>query len=44
MKLLRRHLPTLDWGAKHTGKAFDGLTAANILGQRAGKNVLGGAL
>ena len=43
MKLLRRYLPILDWGAKYNGKTFDALTAANILSQRAGKDVLGGA-
>gem|GEM_PF-3437612 len=41
--LLRRYFPILDRGAKYHGKVFDALTAASILGNRAGNDVLAGA-
>ena len=43
MKLLRRYLPILEWGAKYKDKTFDALTETNIPGKRARKEVLGGA-
>jgi len=41
--LLRRYFPILDWGAKFHSKVFDALTAASVLGNRAGNDVLVGA-
>jgi hypothetical protein len=43
MPMLRRYFPILTWGAEYTGKTFDALTAASILGKRAGKDVTRGA-
>ncbi len=43
MGVLRGYLPILDWGAKYTGKGFDARTAASVLGNRAGNDVLVGA-
>jgi hypothetical protein len=31
MKLLRKYLPILDWGAKYDGRTFDALRAASVL-------------
>ena len=41
--LFRRYFPILDRGAKYHGKMFDVLTAASVLGNRAGNDVLMGA-
>jgi|APIni6443716594_1056825.scaffolds.fasta_scaffold2573777_1 hypothetical protein len=43
MGVLRGYLPILDWGAKYTGKGFGARTAASVLGNRAGNDVLVGA-
>jgi hypothetical protein len=41
--LFRRYFPILDWGANYNDKMFDVLTAASVLGNRAGNGVLVGA-
>ena len=41
--LFRRYFPILDRGAEYHGKVFDAFTAASVLGNRAGNDVLVGA-
>jgi hypothetical protein len=42
MKLLRKYLPILEWGAQYNGRTFDALTAASIFSKRADKDGMGG--